>query len=218
MLRIAYCVTFLLIALVPDLSHAQDYQLLQNDLKQASGTLILESRGQYIIDLDANAGVNVGDILALVAPGKILLAKGLGSGDLTIGYLQVMAVKSGYSYTRHIKGKVEPKEGYQVVRFKQVPAQLISTTIDVERFKSALSNFNWVDSDSPKAPLLKFVEEGEQLSIVDAQGSVLYEYRIEGNGISALYKADQPNTLDEIIEKKPSVIESIYNNTLDRVL
>ena len=176
--------------------HAGGFSALQEDLETVAGSILLRIDGQYVTDLDHNSGLNIGDIMTLViSTNKVLNEKTLVDKLQPVGFLQVSDIKRGYAYLTHIQGKIKPKKGSKVVRYLAVPARFINVQdTATELIKGRLSNFKWLDQSSEKKALITFKQEGDKLSVLSPQNTLLYQYQIGKNAVlTSLVKPRQPN-------------------------
>ena len=189
--------SFLLCILyLPGDAMAIDLTQLNQDFRSLSGNILLEMDNEYLIDLDTNAGIHIGDIITLVLPARRGFS-GLGLKDQPAGYLRVSRVKSGYSYAVMAKGKIRPQPQSKIIRYHRVPARLISSSAKLSaEIKDALDHLIWLEPGSRKQPLLTFILKNNSLSVYDSQGSLLYQYKLGPDRITNVMRPPQPNMID----------------------
>ena len=96
-----------LLLFLPQQSQAAVPRAIQNDLKPVSGYIVMVVDNQYIIDLDASTGLQLGDILAVVRPGKKIVhpvtKKILGEIEETVAVLKVTRLQEGHSFAKPVR-------------------------------------------------------------------------------------------------------------------
>ncbi len=176
---------------------AIDIDAIKEDLRPASGYLVMPVSDQYLIDLDAASGLRPGDLLSVIEEGRKILhpvtGEVIGSLDRVKSVLQVTQVKTGYSYAKQIGAKEELKAGEHVRRFEQVPAIFWDYSGNGESIyqdlAAGLAHFDWQSyseaqssrPDSPQAlqngdPAVLFIHDKDGLSIKSADLTPLRSY------------------------------------------
>ena len=99
---------------------------MAEDFKPLSGYVVMASEGEYIIDLDADQGVAMGDIFSVVAPGRKIVhpvtGKVLGTLEDVRGMLKVIRLKSGFSFARSIGPVNNIERGNPIRRYEHMSA------------------------------------------------------------------------------------------------
>ena len=152
-----------------------------------SGSIIMPIADEYLIDIDASASLQIGDILTLVTPGEKVLhpitREVLGTIDTPTGFLQVTRIQSGYSYARLLYADTAPQKGNLIRRFDHVPVRFVAAQGDATEFYRELKNFlprlNWLQQNSADEPLLFFTLDGNTLSVTTASQQLLYSSPIK---------------------------------------
>lgn len=167
------------------------------DFKPLSGYLVMPVGDEYLVDLDAGKGLVAGDLLAVIEKGKKVIhpvtGKVLGTLDQVKGVLQIVRVKTGYSYARTIGKAKDLKAGDLVRRYTDLPALFWDYTGRGEevyaRLKKFLPQLEWQDygvaqagrPDKPGALAMQeatliFVLDGSGLSVHDGSYQALHAY------------------------------------------
>jgi len=154
-----------------------------DDFKPVSGYIIMETNGEYIVDLDASKGILSGDLFSVVQPGKKIIhpvsGKILGTLMEVKGVLKVTRLEKGYSYAR-VLGKAKGiKRGDPIRRYENIPALFWDYTGQGEPFfmqlRDSLPNLKWQDyvaaqAVKPKVPTASVVEKPTVLFILNKTG------------------------------------------------
>ncbi|MCK4501484.1 MAG: VCBS repeat-containing protein [Desulfuromonadales bacterium] len=184
--------SLLLCCCFPCVALAEIPAQLKNDFAPISGTIIMPIGEEFLVDLDASANLQEGDILTLIMPGEKVIhpdtKEVLGTLDLAKGYLQVTRIKSGYSYAKQLTGEITPKKGDRIKRFEQTPTRIEATQRDnslIEELKIALPHLNWLDSTDASRPELIFLLSGNSLKVTNSSGAELKSYPYRAGKLSA---------------------------------
>lgn len=175
-----------LLLIFPSVSFAEISPQIEADFKVLNGYIIMPIGNEYLVDLDAAADLQIGDILTLVTPGEKVVhpitKEVLGSLDIAKGYLQVTRIKSGYSYATLLTSEVPAQKGDQVRRYEQVPTLFEDKQGDgtqlLQDLKTSLPQLNWLPANSALEPLLVFTLTNNALSVKSASGSQLRNYQV----------------------------------------
>ena len=168
-------------------THAAIPSQMVNRFATLSGSIIIPIADEYLIDIDASAKLQIGDILTLVTPGEKVLhpitQEVLGTIDTPTGFLQVTRILSGYSYARLLYADTTPQKGNLIRRFDHVPSRFIAAQGDAAEFyrelKNLLPRLNWLQQNSAVEPLLFFTLDGGTLSVTTASQQLLYSSPIK---------------------------------------
>ncbi|MGW8313485.1 MAG: FG-GAP repeat domain-containing protein, partial [Desulfuromonadales bacterium] len=142
---------------------------------------------EYIVDMNDQDNLSIGDILSLVKPGKKILhpqtGEVIGSVDQAIGFLQVTRILSGYSYAKVLTPGLQPENGAQLKRFEQVPASFVTgTDADsnelIRQFKVNLPQLLWLADNQTEYALLTFAMQGNSLEVKTVGGDLLHRYKL----------------------------------------
>jgi hypothetical protein len=155
---------------------------------------------EWLIDADANAGVQTGDLFAVIVKGapvvNPLTKKTIGNLETVKAVLRVTKVKNGYSYAEVVSGKGEFKAGEEARRFAGLPALFWDYAGDGEgvytQLQGALPELDWqgyaaAQASKPAqprpvpnmAPGLIFVFSDKGLGVKDQAFQPLRFYRPE---------------------------------------
>ena len=168
---------------------------IARDLRPQEGVVVLFAEGEYLIDLDAGKGMRVGDLLAVVKPGKQVVhpvsGEKLGALDEVRGILQVTRVRAGFSHARVVAGGAFSR-GETVRRFADIPAAFWDYTGRGEdlfdQLRQALPTLDWQEYDtaqvnkprtpgpSAQAPPLLFVMRDGRLEVRGPRFDELFSY------------------------------------------
>ena len=124
---------------------------LARDFKPVSGVVIMPAKGEFLIDLDANSNVAIGDLFTVMQPGEKVVhpvtKEVVGTIDEVKALLQVTRVKSGYSYAKAVGDAPEIVAKDKILRYENIPAVFWDYTNDGEaiyaQVKQALPNLEW---------------------------------------------------------------------------
>jgi hypothetical protein len=147
-----------------------------------SGAIIMPIADEYLIDLDASANLQIGDILTLVTPGEKVLhpitKELLGTIDSPVGFLRVTRIESGYCYARLLYSSSAPQKGSLLRRFDHAPSRFTDkqgSRVDFyQELKSSLPHLDWLLPDSNEKALLQFTLDGSLLSVTSPPDSLLF--------------------------------------------
>ncbi len=183
-------IVFCMVLILPTLGSAGVIADATSYFKPANGILIAIQDDDYIVNLDASAGVMVGDLLSIVTPGEKLIdpASGavLGSLDTVKGVLKITRIRSGFSHARPMGTISKAQKGDSVRRYQNLTAifqDQQGTGSDLyNQLVSGLPSLEWQgyypvqmiqnsSSDGPnERAQLTFVLTGNSLKIQDSTG------------------------------------------------
>jgi hypothetical protein len=99
---------------------------IARDFGPLAGYVVMEENGEFIIDLDAGHGIRLGDIFAVVGPGKEIVhpvtQKVLGKLETVKGILKVTRMAGGYSFARALDELPAITRGDPIRRYALLPA------------------------------------------------------------------------------------------------
>lgn len=169
------------------------------DFKQLSGFVVMETDGEFIIDLDSGKGISIGDLFSVVKPGKKIVhpvtGKVLGTIEEVKGVLKITRLQTNFSYARSL-GKIEGIErGDPIRRYENIPAIFWDYSGKGEPFYSrlrhTLPNLKWRDYAAAQAarpedptahkvgsPALLFIFKKDRLEIRDSEYQVIHTYAL----------------------------------------
>ena len=171
---------------------------ITNYFKPANGVLIAIQGDDYIVNLDASAGVMVGDLLCIVTPGEKLIdpANGaiLGSLDTVEGILKITRIRSGFSHASPLGKISKVKKGDSVRRYQNLTAifqdQNGTGLVMYNQLVSGLPSLEWQgyypvqkiqssSSDYPnKRAQLTFILTDSLLQVQDSTGQVIRSFPV----------------------------------------
>ena len=195
------------------------------DFNLLSGYVIMETDGEYLVDLDADKGISIGDLFSVVQPGKKIVhpvsGKILGTLEEVKGVLKVTRLKTGFSYAQPL-GKIEGiKRGDPIRRYENIPAIFWDYSGRGEPFfsqlRNALPNLKWRDYSAAQAarpedpathkvgsPVLLFILKKEGLEVRDSEYHVIHTYVLPESIPSSVapaaivpYALEKPKKLEE---------------------
>ena len=203
------------------LCQAENFAKIEQDFQTVAGHIIMPIGEEYLIDLDASANLKEGDILALVPASKTAPLTGPKETSITTdspeGFLRVTRIKSGYSYVKPVSNKLSPKKGDTIIRFDKVPARLNWTSPDevtAQALKTALSQFDWLDTHAEQPALLTFTLGKSILTVTDPDNQILYQYDLGGAVPVALHKPETPPETTFDINEEPGYLNDIIHKLI----
>jgi hypothetical protein len=168
-----------------------------DDFKPVSGYIIMETDGEYIVDLDASKGILSGDLFSVVQPGEKIIhpvsGEILGTLMEVKGVLKVTRLEKGYSYARVLGKAKRIKRGDPIRRYEDIPALFWDYTGKGEPFflqlRDTLPNFKWKDYASAQAvrpkvpaasgvegPTMFFILKQTGLEVRDSEFQIIHAY------------------------------------------
>ena len=169
-----------------------------NYFKPVNGVLIAIQGDDYIVNLDASAGVMVGDLLSIVTPGEKLIdpASGaiLGSLDSVKGVLKITRIRSGFSHASPLGVVLKAQKGNSVRRYQNLTAIFKDQNgagLDLyNQLVAGLPSLEWQgyypvqkiqgsSSDYPKeSAQLTFILTDSSLRVQDSTGQVIRSFPV----------------------------------------
>ena len=163
-------------------------ETVREDLRPISGTVVMQQKGDYLVDLDARHGLRVGDLLSVVTKGPEVIhprtKEVLGRLDEAKAVLQVTQIKSGFSLARPLSGAATIADGDLVRRFALLTAAFQGPAPQskalYEELREALPELEWQGlfsagerSGSSLKTDLVFILENKELRLLDREGHPL---------------------------------------------
>ena len=189
MFRLFFMLVLILLLCLP-VSAAQITSLPQ-DFTPLEGIIVKNLGREYLIDLDADSGVKIGDIVAVVGEKEKIVHpetnQVLGVLEKIQGFLQVVRLKKGYSHAASVGEVSAFTSGQQIKRFEHVPAQIGASVPEAlaSKIKNLLPHLDW-NTDST---LLSFDLTGDQLSI-KSDNSIFYsQYSVASDDLPVVTSA-----------------------------
>jgi len=167
------------------------------DFTPISGYVIMETEGEYLIDLDASKGIAAGDLFSVIKSGKKIThpvtGKVLGTLEEVKGILKVTRLQSGYSFARLLGTSHEIERGDPVRRYTHMSATLWDYTGKGETFffqlRDQLADLKWEDyqasqksrPEKPRdlkadGPNLIFILTSDGLEVRDSEFQIIHSY------------------------------------------
>ncbi len=156
------------------------------DFAPHDGVVIMPADGDYLIDLDASKGVQVGDLVSVIALGEKIVhpvsGEILGSLDQTGAILEITQLKTGYAHARPATSGPEIARGDTVRRFGNIPTVFRDETGKghevFTELQHALPNLEWSAGDAGSAQtesVLSFTLTDDSLTVLGPSG-LLHTY------------------------------------------
>jgi len=171
-------------------------QDVRKDLAPLSGHIIAVRTDDYLIDLDASAGVRDGDLFAVIKPGQSIrdpkTGKVLGHEETVAAVLRVTQVMRGFSKAAAMGRTGTIRQGDEVRRYSLLQTVFWDYTEHGEsvytELRENLPDLSWMDysaaqSRRPKEPSfsgteddLFFILKRAALEVRDGQGRLIKAY------------------------------------------
>lgn len=216
--------SFLLLLLIPVSVTAEIPRGMVADFAPLSGYIIMPIGDEFLVDLDASASLQEGDILTLVVPGEKVIhpvtKEILGTLDVAKGYLQVTRIKSGYSYAKLLYSTAPPKKGDQIKRFEQVPTTFSATPANDKLFsdlKIGLPQLNWLNDNNATQAMLNFTLHNNILTVKNNSGTILKSYRLIDGELVAAQPSPGRSTVFTVYAD-PSKDRSPLNKAVNKIM
>lgn len=182
--RLKTVISFLLLSLLlQGAAWAGFEEEVAKDLAVKPGYLVAPVGDMWLIDADAGAGVQVGDLFTIVRKGDPIIhpvtKELIGNLDEVVGVLRVNKVKSGYSYATVLSGEGPFAPGTEVARFANLPATFWDYTGEGEPvyadLQAALPELEWAaytasQENRPEKPIAQPDAPTGLLFVLTAQG------------------------------------------------
>lgn len=170
---------------------------VSKDFTPISGYVIMEEAGEYLIDLDGEKGISVGDLFSVIKPGKKIThpvtGKVLGALEEVKGILKATRLQSGYSFARPLGKVAKIKRGDQIRRYANMSAALWDYTGRGETLffdlRQRLPELKWEDyqtsqrtkpeqgkAAAPGGPNLIFILTDSGLEVRDSEFQIIHSY------------------------------------------
>jgi len=213
-----------LVLILPTAGFAGVISDVTNYFKPANGVLIAIQGDDYIVNLDASAGVMVGDLLSIVTPGEKLIdpASGaiLGSLDSVKGILKITRIRSGFSHAIPLGVILKAQKGNSVRRYQNLTATFKDQNgagLDLyNQLVAGLPSLEWQgyypvqkiqgsSSDSPKeSAQLTFLLTDSSLRVQDSTGQVIRSFPVvDHSPVPSNSTAHQP-ALPVVVSSPPA--------------
>ena len=204
---------------------ADDYAQLKNDFAPVSGHILMPVGEEYLIDLDAAANLNEGDIVTLMTAGEKVIhpvsKEIIGTLDVPRLFLRVTRIKSGYSYVQPVNDGYTPQKGDKIVRFDSVPARLAPASAAdqqaAQALRTALPQFDWLPADAAQPPLLSFVLENGILTVNDPNDLMLYQYDLNGEEPLVLHKPEIPVANVDYQDPESGFLNELLKGAINKI-
>ncbi len=197
---ILFVTSLLILSGLPTAAIAALPDSVKQDFSTLDGYILMQSNGEYLVDIDATQGVQVGDLLSVSQPGEKIVhpisGKTVGFLNKTLAVLSITQIRPNYSYAQVISGNTDLSKGTPIKRFAGLRARLNgqgpTTATLYQELRAALPSFDWQGPSSPgakdeKAADLLFTLTGTLLEVHNASGQRLHSY-------SLLDSTIEPNT------------------------
>ncbi len=179
-------------------SQAGVVEKIANDFQPVSGYVVMAEGREYIIDLGKSAGIVLGDLFSVVAPGKEIVdpatKKVLGRLEQTKAILKVVRLKASYCFVRSLSGHNGIKRGDRVRRFENLTASFWDYTGHgkpvFHRLQHMLPGLKWegydesqrnkpstVQPPSSAASSLLFILTAGGIEVRDPEFAVIHRYK-----------------------------------------
>ncbi len=221
-------IVFFMVFILPTLGSAGVIADATNYFKPANGILIAIQDDDYIVNLDASAGVMVGDLLSIVTPGEKLIdpASGavLGNLDTVKGVLKITRIRSGFSHARAMGTISKAQKGDSVRRYQNLTAifqDQQGTGSDLyNQLVSGLPSLEWQgyypvqmiqdpSSDDPnERAQMTFVLTGNSLKVQDSTGQVIRSFPVVDQS-TTLSKTPAHQPILPVVAPSPPVTTSV---------
>jgi hypothetical protein len=197
----------------------------KDDFSPLNGVIIMPVGEEYLVDLDAAAGLDVGDILSIIVPGEKIIhpatKKILGTLSNVNGFLQVTRVMSGYSYAQKLSGDINPQKGAILKRYEKVPARFqteepnhtLSTDLMV-----GLPHLHWLDNNDTTVAELTFTLTANSLIVSNSAGAQLKSYPYKDGALISLNVSRAQLNNNFLLSGVPRKKTSILNQTVGGLL
>ncbi len=206
---------------------------LIDDLQPLDGYVVMARDKEFIIDLDGEDGIAVGDIFSVMDEGEELVhpvtKKVIGKLDTVKGVLRVVRLEDGYSFARPLGKSSAIKRGDTIRRYSSLKAVFWDYDEENEalynHLQSSLDSLNWQQYDlaqqqrpatpapieSSNTQVLVFVAQGETLEVRDGGFGLVRKYSLSGATLPS--KPETP-VLSPVDAKEKSGARTLSTATL----
>lgn len=175
------------------------------DLAPLDGYVIMPLGDEYLIDIDAAKGAQIGDLFGVIQPGGKIIhpitGEDLGSLSETLAILSITRIKSGYSYAKKLTGREEIAKGTRIKRFGGMTARLDGQGQETERayqqLTAALPELDWQGFSATAAPGtaaadLRFILSPTLLEVRNTAGQLIHSYPVSVSAAPAAPAGSAP--------------------------
>jgi hypothetical protein len=180
---------------------------IARDFKPLAGYVVMKENGEFIIDLDASHGIRLGDIFAVVGPGKDIVhpvtQKVLGKLETVKGILKVIRLADGYAFSRPLGDEAAAiKRGDAIRRYALLQAVFWDYSGSGEplyiKLQQMLPRLKWreyqkTQQQRPPRPeptaatanALTFIHTRDELVVRDPEFNELHRYPLSAASVPA---------------------------------
>ncbi len=183
------------------------------DLKPIDGYVVMAGDDGFIIDLDEDDGIGVGDVFSVLGPGTELVhpvtQKVIGKLDEVKGVLRVVRIDKGFSHVRPIGDSAAIKRGDPIRRYSSLKAVFWDYDGNnrrlYDRLQNSLTSLKWQDyqtsqdnrpaqpaADKDNNDALFFVADKNMLEVRDARFDLIRSYSLDGAAVAVETEAALP--------------------------
>jgi len=180
----------------PCSSWAIDFDQLRSDFNQANGFVLMKDGTDILVSFDGNFRPSKGAILTVIKAGEIIThpktGETVGRLEGIASFLQVKAVKDGYSVTTKMSGTGSVERGDLIRSFESVPTIFTSEEKHGEISQAIRRHLDFLDWDisEKKTPLLTFKCELNRLRALDLSGVELFSYPLDEDSSAFILPVD----------------------------
>lgn len=174
---------------------------LIDDLQPLDGYVVMARDNEFIIDLDGQDGVAVGDIFSVMGEAEEIIhpvtKKAIGELDTVKGVLKVVRIGDGYSFARPLDKSSAIKRGDPIHRYSSLKAIFWDYDEKNEalynHLQNKLSSLKWQEYDvaqqqRPTTPapsgkneqVLIFIAQDDTLEVRDGDFGLVKKYSLSG--------------------------------------
>ena len=184
---------------------------IARDFKPTSGYVVMERDGEWIIDLDQQAGISIGDIFSVIKPGEKIIhpvtQQVIGTLEEVKGVIKVTRMDQGFSFSRPLTGKADIKRADPIHRYGNLPATFWDYTGNGQQLcaslQTALPSLKWrsytdaqtsrpIESSSQPEPAsgIFFILKKKSLEVRDPEFNIIRSYSISDSMVLRSVKPD----------------------------
>ena len=223
-----FTIKFILLCLLlaPCMVFAETTEQLQADFAVIEGVVVMPLNHEYIVTMNEQAGLNIGDILTVVRPDSKIFhpetKEVIGTIEKPLGYLQVVRIQSGYAYARVLTEGFQPVDGAPLKRYEQVPAQVVTGAQAnpelVRQLQRNLPQFKWLSQGTSDQALVSFILDKDELVVRTAQDDTLHWYAIDENQQLVRKTRAAPRPYLTLQEKpEPRLLQRFANSVMGTI-